>query len=104
MPTNPISALSKATSLSSPLHDIKVKRGEMPMGPIKGLLGALPSVSKVMPAMKTLGEMDPYFTAVGGEAAHNIGKIGQALKSKSIVENLPEMGWDVFKRYAARMK
>ena len=44
-------------------------------GAAKGALGGLKALSeKFNPVAETLGEVDPYFTPVGGEALYNIGK------------------------------
>ena len=104
-PSYPLSALKNATSIGNPWDKIEVKQGMMPMPPaLQGLSSAIPAMRRILPAAETLGEVLPDFTPVGGEAMYNLGKIGNIMKSKSMVEDLPGMGWDMFKRYATKLK
>ena len=90
MPFNPLDALKRART---PQPELETQLGEvtqsvMPMlpGPIlaslKGLLRGRPP-ARLPPARQageTLGEVDPYFTPVGGEGLFNVarGGIGKA--------------------------
>lgn len=77
---NPLEALRQYNLRAGPaLEGVEVKQSIMPFLPgagglLSGLKKASPVAQKVIPAAETLGEIDPMFTPVGGEAMFNAGR------------------------------
>lgn len=101
---NPLEALRQYQARASADPELNNpdnwKQGIMPFLPgagglLSGLKKATPVAQKVIPAAETLGEIDPMFTPVGGEAMYNLGR-----GIKSAVDSIAP---DTYLKYIAKI-